>query len=78
MSELRNRIIELERLLKPCPVPWGKIYDTIKAMDKCIPFAPNNRIEDFDAYFVEKNGTREAFIHRKTVQYEGYNLKRKE
>jgi len=59
MSDLKNRIENLEKSLRPHPIDWGKIYDALREIDRLMEEPPG---VDFEKEFVKRNGTREEFI----------------
>lgn len=65
-NNLHKRITALEKLLFKPEIDWGRIYDTIKEMERTMnPPNPDDPGFDFDDWFVRTNGTREEFINAK-------------
>jgi hypothetical protein len=66
MKNLISRVEALKRLLKPKLIPWGKIYDALREID-----LRTGASDDFENWFMEKNGSREEFIKLKEAQRHG-------
>jgi hypothetical protein len=67
MRRIRRIVDDLKLVFQPKQQPFGKMYDSIKEMDRITsPLALGETEEEWEESFIERLGTKEAFIMERT------------
>lgn len=68
---IRGIVDGLKGLFTPKTVPYGKIYDALREVEKqTSPLSPDESQEEWEARFLQQYGTREEFIAERMTKEE--------